>query len=160
MSQKGLLNQSQIAAGMDISRATVIQRLKMVAPVVKDTKGAWYKLSDIVGPLQREGKSAGSTEVDDLGPREEKEYWQAKREKVTYLERAASLIPVETYEKMLATIFKSLSTSLESIPDTLERRSDLSPKQIDTIIGILDGARTSMTQQLIADMEAEDELQD
>ena len=52
-------------------------------------------------------------------------------------------------EQVVATAFKSLAQSLDTLPDVLERDCALGPDEVERAIEVVDAAREGLYQQLL-----------
>ena len=151
--QAHLLSERQVAALFEVSRDTVSRRLRDVRQSGERSGFPVYHMRDVAPAMCGDGRQAvsGDDDFDPLKlPPKDRDHWFASEQKRVKLEAdLRGLIPAEDVERVLAAAFKSLSGSLDMLPDVLERECGLSAAAVQQCIKAIDGARQSLYDQLL-----------
>ena len=83
--------------------------------------------------------------------RAKRETYKAHLEELKYREAAKELVPVREFELALASGFKAVAATLESLPDILERDVGLTGAQVEKAQTIIDRLRDELFSRLTAD---------
>lgn len=94
----------------------------------------------------------GEEKLKDLTPRQRLEWYQSELKKRDLQERDRELIRSSELERTIANAFKTLSASLESLSDTLERQLGLVDSQNEKIREVVNNMRL----QLYLDLTGKD----
>jgi hypothetical protein len=132
---------TQLAQLFGVSRNTVISRLRTVAPCGKDRQGhavytlpvAAAALLDIHKPAPDWEGEDGEIDPDRLPPDMAKDYWDGQLKKQKFYENEGFLWQSERVVDALTGIIKPLAFALRSLPDSVARRANLTPKQIEAV---------------------------
>jgi hypothetical protein len=77
-----------------------------------------------------------------------RETYKAHIEELKYKEAAKELVPVRDYELALASGFKAVAATLESLPDILERDVGLTGAQVEKVQMVIDRLRDDLYGRL------------
>ncbi|MBK1620856.1 hypothetical protein CKO42_20985 [Lamprobacter modestohalophilus] len=86
-----------------------------------------------------------------LDPQQEKarlDQLRADEVEIRLAEKRKELVPIEDYERHMAGAFKVVATTLESLPDRLERDVGLSPEAVTACYRAVDGLRNDLASRL------------
>ncbi len=90
-----------------------------------DKDASETKVIDFDAPRK---KSAAGLDPDEMEPRDRRDYYISERERLAVEEKQQQLVDKSKVKEALTRTFAIFSQSLQSLPDTLERRAKLSPK--------------------------------
>ena len=76
-------------------------------------------------------------------------YWQGTREKTKHMADVGQLIPAAEHERQLASVLKVLATTIESLPDNLERDCGIAGEAIIRAQLVCDRMRETLYQRLL-----------
>ena len=151
--QAHLLSERQIAALFEVSRDTVSRRIRGVRAAGERSGFPVYHMRDVAQAMCGEARpaSCGDDDFDPLKlPPKDRDHWFASEQKRVKLEAdLRGLIPAEEVDRVLAAAFKSLSGSLDMLPDVLERECGLSVDAVQQCITAVDRARQALYDQLL-----------
>lgn len=151
--QAHLLSERQVAALFEVSRDTVSRRLRDVRQSGERSGFPVYHMRDVAPAMCGDGRQAVSSD-DDFDPLKlppkDRDHWYASEQKRVKLEAdLRGLVSAEEVDRVLAAAFKSLSGSLDMLPDVLERECGLSVFAVQQCIKAIDGARQALYDQLL-----------
>jgi len=148
---KRLANKQELATLFDVSLPSIDAWLRRGAPyVVKGTNGVSWKFDIIaISKWLYTPKESSAIDPDNMSPKDQLDWYKAQREKVKYRTECCELMLASAYEKDLSTVLKSLATSLETLPDLLERNAGLKDDAIELVRSCVDNMRESLYNSLI-----------
>lgn len=78
-----------------------------------------------------------------------KEYWQAMLNRQKYLEQAGDLWPTEKVVEVISEMFKLIQMPLRLGRDSVANEQELTPRQQQILLGILDGISNDLYQTIV-----------
>lgn len=139
---------SKMAEFFEMDRKTVAKRIKDAGlkPAGERRGNAVYKALDVAKCILSPGGQPGTTLDLDQFPEARKAWYQSELYRVQLEEKLGQLIPDTEYVRCMAAFTKSVSASLDSIPDVLERDAGLDPDSLMVVIEVIDAARAVMAE--------------
>jgi hypothetical protein len=142
-----------LAEEFGIDRRTVKKRLEGITPAGEVNGYQAWRLRDVaiavMGPQAAYAGDPDFIDPEKLHPTDRLSHYRAEREKSKWLAEERHLIPAGEVEQVVATAFKSLAQSLDTLPDVLERDCALGPDEVERAIEVVDAAREGLYQQLL-----------
>ena len=152
-------SKSRIAKEFGIDRRTVDKLLDGIEPSGQSPQGHdQWRVRDFAGPVSRyvDGKSNpggvgedGEFDPSRLMPAERRHWYESEVKRLKVETEKGHLIPAEDHEAALVDSYKSLKTTLITLPDVLERDVGLSPSQIERAENIVDVTLSELHQRLV-----------
>lgn len=148
-------NITRIADAFGMDRGTVRRRLRDagVLPAGQKSGVSVYALKDVGPALFGDVVSASGADPDEMHPKDRKDWYQSENERIKLEKEMRSLVPVEEVHREMSQLAKSIASSLDSLPDLLERDAGLPPEAIDMVEGVTDSLREQMYRAIIEDAE-------
>lgn len=141
-------NLTRIAEGFELHRDTVRKRLKDagVRPARKRGNASLYRLADVAPALfaANPGGVPDKYTVEDLLPKDRKEWFQSENERLKFQEKIRELIPEGEYRDDLSGTLKKVAAFFDSLPDKMERRRVFSPVQLEELERAADEFRNQL----------------
>lgn len=94
------------------------------------------------------GASGPVIDPDTLGPKDQKDFWAGKNEKLKFESDSGLVIEKPEHDGVVFELGGILVSALESVPDLLERRCNLDPDQLDSVEDALNQARERLAEKL------------
>lgn len=146
---------SQLSKAFSVSRETATKRL-VIAGVEADRKRGGFDVYHIAKAAKAilDGDSFRRELIEDpdtLKPKERLDWYRGETEKSKHLREAGELIPVSEVTKEMAGVVKACVRTLDTLPDLLEMKCDLSPESIQLIERECDNVRTQLAAELTGD---------
>lgn len=156
------VNISQMAEIFGVSAATIKKRIYKASPSHQVGRVQYYRFNDVCS-LNDDRKSLPTEEEydpiysrpDDLNPADRRAYYQAEDLKQSSLLKRRKnqmeeyqLIQVHLVERGITLAFKAVVTSLNTLPDVLERDGIIDNLQISHVIELVDGMRATIAGDL------------
>lgn len=142
-----------LAEEFGIDRRTVKKRLEGIPPAGEASGHQAWRLRDVaiavMGPQAAFAGDPDFIDPDKMHPTDRLSHYRAEREKSKWLAEERFQIPSGEVEKVVATAFKSLAQSLDTLPDVLERDCALGPVEVERAIEVIDAAREGLYQELL-----------
>ena len=88
-----------------------------------------------------------------MHPKDRKDWYQSENERIKLEKEMRSLVPVEEVHREMSRLAKSIASSLDSLPDLLERDAGLPADAIDLVEGVTDNLREQMYRAIVDDEE-------
>lgn len=147
-------NISRISDAFGMHRSTVRQKLREAGVVPAKQKSGinLYALQDVGPALFGESFTSGG-DPEEMAPKDRKDWYQSENERVKLEKEMRALVTVEEVHREMSMLAKSLASSLDSLPDMLERDAGLPPHAIDLVEGVTDNLREQMYRAIIDDEE-------
>ncbi|WP_163833368.1 DUF1441 family protein [Spartinivicinus ruber] len=144
---------SLIADAFGLSRQTVRKRIRQagIEPAGTVKSNPVYALAD-VGPILFTDNLIESADFtpEKLPPKERKDWYQSETERHKLAVQVRELIPEGEVRDEMATLFKSLVSYFESLPDKVERTRLFTTEQLSLLDDCHDKFREELYQQLMA----------
>lgn len=150
-------NITRIADAFGMDRGTVRRRLRDagVLPAGQKNGVSVYALREVGPALFGEVVTGSGADPDEMHPKDRKDWYQSENERIKLEKEMRSLIPVEEVHREMSKLAKAVASSLDSLPDLLERDAGLPPDAIDIVESVTDALRDQMYRAIIED---EDEV--
>jgi len=149
------ISQCSRAFGMD--RKTIIRRIEDagISPSGKKNGYPTYALRDAARAIYSE-EVAFNPDHDPalLPPTDRKAWYQSENERVKLEVQLRSLLSADEVHLEMSRLAKAVTTTLDSLPDILERDCDLSPEAILRVQDSVDALREQMYLRI---MQEDDE---
>lgn len=145
---------SQIARAFGMDRKTVARRLEdaRVSPAGKKGGYPTYAIKDAAPALFADQVFYDPEEDPSrLPPNERKSWYQSENERVKLEIQLRQLIPAEEVHLEMSKLAKAVTTTLDSLPDILERDCDLPPDAITRVQDSVDSLREQMYLLIVQD---------
>lgn len=97
---------------------------------------------------------ASQRDPNQMEPKEALDYYRAQREKIKLAEDTRKMIPAADIEQTIGMAFKTLSQTLDALPDALERDCGLSPAAVTAAQQSIDVMRESLYEALMSALES------
>ena len=153
-----------LADEFGVDRRTVKKRVDGIPPSGEINGHQAWRLRDValavMGPQFAFGADPDSADPEKLEPSDRLKHFQALRERSKWMAEERHLIPASEVEEVIATAFKSLAQSLDTLPDVLERDCALGADEVERAIEVVDAARENLYQQLLEVCSALNESDD
>mgnify|MGYP000733881602 CR=1 FL=1 len=147
MKDEYLFNITQLAEAFGLHRDTIRKRLNQVGvqAVCIRKNAALYLLKEAAPAITRQ-LSSNESEInpDKLSPGERKAWFDSENARLNFEEACGNLCESHEVAKVFADCFKAIVNPLDSLPDLLERKANLSPEQIELVISQVDNVREEM----------------
>lgn len=163
-----LFSVPELAEMFGVSAPTAKKRIASIDPITTLKNIKFYDISEVAvfmdcrksgGYVNQHGSydpnKVVSDNPDEMTPAERNLHWKAEdlkqatklKERKNMVE-ARMLIPAHEVELSLASAFKTIALTLDTLPDSLERDGIISSGDIETIISILDSSREQLANDL------------
>ena len=148
-------NITRLADAFGMDRGTVRRRLREagVVPAGQKNGVSVYALKDAGPALFGDVVTGTGADPDDMHPKDRKDWYQSENERIKLEKEMRSLVPVEEVHREMSRLAKSIASSLDSLPDLLERDAGLPADAIDLVEGVTDNLREQMYRAIVDDEE-------
>lgn len=146
---------NQIAKAFRLDRRTVTRRLENggVAPAGLRHSHPVYDLADIGPALFGQVVPANTLSPEEMAPKDQKDWYQAQNERLKYEQTMGQLVPVFEVHQAMSKIAKSVTSTLDILPDILERDCGLKADALNRIQEVIDAQREQLYQHMVGDEE-------
>ena len=121
---------------------TVKRKLKHVPPDGHlNGKPAWYLSTAAPHLVEPAEKPERKKNPEDMDPRDRLDWAKGDETIMRNQERARLLVPIVEVREEMATMAKIYVTGLDTLPDVLERKAALTPKQAEVVQTVCDELR-------------------
>lgn len=162
LDEKNAYTLTQLADTFGTSRPTVIKRLKGIEHIGMKGKSHLYDISDVAYLIDMRERYAPPTKPDEIitdpekmKPADRRTHFQAEDLKEAArikrrrnLVEDGELLKASDVEKHVAEAFKQIAMMLDTLPDMLEMDGLVLSSDIDTVIQVIDEARTNLATRL------------
>jgi len=148
-------NLTRLADAFGLHRDTIRKRLNAAGVVPSGTRNNAnvYRLKD-VGPALFADSFAGSDgDPDDLTPQDRKAWYQSENERIKLEVELRQLLKADEVHLEMSRLAKAVTTTLDSLPDILERDCSLTPEAIERVQETMDALREQMYLRIIQEDE-------
>lgn len=148
-------NITRLADAFGMDRGTVRRRLREAGVVPSGQKNgvSVYALKDAGPALFGDVVTGTGADPDEMHPKDRKDWYQSENERIKLEKEMRSLVPVEEVHREMSRLAKSIASSLDSLPDLLERDAGLPADAIDLVEGVTDNLREQMYRAIVDDEE-------
>lgn len=149
-------NITRIGDAFGLSRDTVRKRLREagVAPSGTRNGASLYALKHVGPALFGDiinGVGEGGVDPDQLPPTERKAWFQSENERIRLERDLGTFVEAEEAHREMSRLAKAVVTTLDGLPDVLERDAGLPPEAIQRVQELMDATREQLYQAVIAD---------
>ena len=140
-----------MADTLSLDRRTIakIIRDNNIEPTGTQAGNPVYDLGEVVrakeGAPQRE---PSIPDEDDLTPNQRLIIFKAKNEELTYDLRCKELIEIKVFRSRIASLCKTMSSFLDILPETLERKCGLEPTHVTVMQEEIDQLRNQLVDDI------------
>tara|TARA_R110002096_G_scaffold5948_2_gene27316 strand:+ start:9962 stop:10456 length:495 start_codon:yes stop_codon:yes gene_type:complete len=138
---------SQFARAFSLDRRTVTRRIEeaCISPAGKKNGHPTYALKDGARAIYSEQISFNPDHDPALLPPTDRKAWyQSENERVKLEVQLRSLLSSHEVHREMSQLAKAVTTTLDSLPDILERDCDLSPEAVLMVQDSVDSLRDQM----------------
>lgn len=133
--------------------STVKKRLRDCPPIATRKVGHVYDMavaaSFLVKPVFDPQEYLRTMKPSELPTHLQEAYWSAMRKRQEWEKEARELWQTSDVMDVFGSVFKTIKTSLQLWPDTVEQATGLSPKQRDMLVEMCDALQRKLHQKLI-----------
>ncbi|MFZ4792302.1 MAG: DUF1441 family protein [Candidatus Competibacteraceae bacterium] len=140
---------------LKIDPRIVKQALETVPYQMRGARQVWHVRDAWPAIYARVGDKTAKKRPDDMEPKDELDYYRAKREKLKLAEDIRKMVPAADIERTIGEAFKVLAQTLDSLPDALERDCALPPGVVVNIQRAVDNARDLLYTTLMSALEVQ-----
>lgn len=149
-------NKADVAVWFDVSTQTVDAWIRRGCPAIQRGRvGApWvFDLRD-VAEWRYAGTSAHDpdevTDPESMPPRDRKDWYDGEEKRIRVEKERGTLVSADIYREEMSRVLKEIAITLETLPDVLERKCNLSPDAVLIMQKILDDQRTQLANRIAA----------
>lgn len=144
----GFVNRTQLAMLFAVSLPTIDAWLRKGCPHSKQDKQYRFSIANVAKWLYKPVETDNNP--NNMSPKDQLDWYRAQREKNRYLLESGDLMLARDFEIALSDSLKQLATSLEALPDLIERNTPCNSDVIDLVRIQVDYMRQSLYNDLIA----------
>lgn len=150
-------NITRLAEAFGLHRETVRKRLNAanVAPSGIRNGINVYAIKDAAPAIFADVVLGGDGDPDTLPPTERRAWYQSENERVKLEQELRQLVRVEDAHREMSSIAKAVTTTLESLPDILERDCGIDAESVARVQDVIDGIRAQLYERIIEDDASE-----
>ena len=138
-----------------LDRRTVAQALETAPFQTRNGHRVWHLRDGMPVIFQRVGSGAKCC-PEDMAPKDELDYYRAKREQLKLAAETGELIPAADIERVIGDAFKALAQSLDALPDALERDCGLTALTVNAAQKTVDAMRETLYVNLVSVLRQEE----
>lgn len=155
MSEAYMWSISKLAYAFGMDRRTVTRRIEdaNLEPAGKKNGHPVYALKSAGPALFVNAVAPFKGDPEELQPQDRKAWYQSENERVKLEVQLRQLIPSEEVHREMSNLAKAVTSTLDSLPDILERDCDLQSAHLERIQDSLDALRHQLYVNLIDDEE-------
>jgi phage terminase Nu1 subunit (DNA packaging protein) len=147
------MNKQQVSAFFDISMTGLNNWIRRGCPAVHRGSGRadpWIFDALEVAEWRFAGQSraANNDSPEDYPPNERKAWYESELKRQQLDASMRKLIPIEEVEQVIATSFSAIAQGLQSLPDTVERRTGCDPDLVLEIQKIVESEMDALADKL------------
>ncbi|WP_278366880.1 MULTISPECIES: DUF1441 family protein [Marinobacter] len=138
---------SQLARAFGMDRKTIARRIEDAGISPAGKKGGYptYALKDAAPAIYADQVYYDPDEDPSKYPPSDRKAWyQSENERVKLEVQLRQLIPADEVHLEMSKLAKAVTTTLDSLPDILERDCDLDPDRIERVQSSIDGLREKL----------------
>lgn len=146
-------NMSEMAQLFACDERTLKRKMHGIEPCGKRYNSPIYNVAKVaarMGRLTAEQVDEAVKRLNhaDLPQHLTKEYWNGQRAKQEFLLREGDLWPTALVIEKVGELVKVLTMELNLLVDGVERSTELSERQRDILVNLVDGTKTNMLKKL------------
>ncbi|WP_339799650.1 DUF1441 family protein [uncultured Marinobacter sp.] len=144
-------NLTRLADAFGLHRDTIRKRLIAagVVPAGTRSNANVYRLQDAGPAIFADSFSGAAGDPDDLPPQDRKAWYQSENERIKLEIELRQLLRAEEVHLEMSRLAKAVTTTLDSLPDILERDCSLTPEAIERVQETVDALREQMYLRII-----------
>jgi hypothetical protein len=148
---------SQIARAFGMDRKTVTRRIEDAAVRPAGKRGGYpvYALRDVGPALFGQAGTFGGAAMapNEMMPNDRKSWYQSENERLKFESEMRQLVQSSEVAREMSIMAKAVISTLDGLPDLLERDCGLPPKAVERVQDIVDVMREQMYQSVTQDDE-------
>ncbi|MGB1201250.1 MAG: DUF1441 family protein [Cognaticolwellia aestuarii] len=147
MQDNYLFNITQLGEAFGLHRDTVRKRLVSANVKANSVKKntALYHIKDVAEAiLEKSSSSVSAQDPDSMKPGERKAWFDSENARLNYKKECGELCESHDVARKFADVFKAIANTLDSLPDLLERKANLTPDQAEQIQKQTDNMRENL----------------
>lgn len=150
-------NITRLAEAFGLHRETVRKRLNAAGVVPAGVRNGAnvYALKDAGPAVFADMVLGGDSDPDQLPPTERRAWYQSENERIKLEQELRQLVRSEEAHREMSTIAKAVTTTLESLPDILERDCGIDAESVARVQDVIDGIRQQLYERIVADDDDE-----
>lgn len=123
-----------------LDRDYILRRIDSVQPMGMRAGHPVFSLADVLPALCRPGTAAGGGPVDVslLSPADRRHHFDAELKALELRRRAGELCELDEVMRTFTTAVAVFAEQMRSVPDILERKAGITPKQAETAAEAID----------------------
>lgn len=148
-------NMRQLAKLFKKDHRTLADKIKLanIKPVGKRFNADLYDVAEVAGRIhnlteEEIHRALTNMHASELPKMITKEYWAGQRSRQEYELKAGDLWPTNKVVERVSDMVKSLKTELDLMVDGVERATELTERQRETIKGLVKGCKMNMLENL------------
>ena len=153
------INMLNVMSGID--RRTLKSHLEKFEPDKKDNKSKYYSITKFavaMWPYLSKKSGVGAAETnnqkpEDMTPMDRSKYYEAELKKTQLEELQGELTRTDEMLDTVSTAFKSLTLSIDTIPDRIELECGLDPAQMAVLMKLTKSIRENLYSDLLDSLE-------
>lgn len=141
---------NKIAQAFGMARRTVTQRIRQagVAPSGWDRGNPKYAIKDVGPILFTEAGSYGG-DPEELPPQDRRAYYQSENERLKFERETGQLVQIDDMRIQVSGLCKTVASSLDSLPDVLERDCGIEGHALERVQEVVDGVREELYLNIV-----------
>ena len=139
-----------------LDRDFILRRIDGIQPVGVRAGHPVFSLQDVLPALCRPGTAAAGGPVDAslLSPADRRHHFDAELKALELRRRAGELCELDEVMQLYATTVAVFAEQMRSVPDILERKAGITPKQAETAADAIDEQLEAVRSRLMHRFEA------
>lgn len=139
-----------------LDRDYILRRIAGIEPVGKRAGHPVFNLADVLPALCRPGTAGGEGPVDVslLSPADRRHHFDAELKALELRRRAGELCALDEVMQLYSTTIAIFAEQLRSVPDILERKAGITPRQAETAADEIDEQLEAVRSRLMRRFEA------
>lgn len=146
-------NRAEVAEFFGVNLTTVDQWIRKDCPIVaRGSRGIAWEF-DLLAVARWRFSGMGAAPIGDdpetLEPKARLDFYRGNRERTRHLEECGELMRVSDHQSQMASVLKILATTIESLPDVLERDAGITGEAVARCQLICDRVREGLYRRLL-----------
>lgn len=147
-------NKMEVAEFFGVSLPTIDAWIRRGCPnVQKGSRGVSWVFDLLqVAEWRFTGERVPDNEVspEDMHPKDRKDWYEGEKVRIALEVEKGNLITLDQYREEMARILKQVANTLETLPDSLERKCGISPSVVTQMVKEIDGERAALAERLLS----------
>lgn len=147
-------NKGDVANWFGVAMTTVDQWIRRGCPYLqRGERGKPWQFDLLAVAKWKYGASdvEPGEDPEKLDPKARLDWYRGTRERTKHMEECGELIEAVAFERALSEAFKTVASTLESLPDVLERDAGLDGPGVERAQMVIDRVRADLHRRLSAD---------